>query len=424
MRKNLFLLIIFIFYLAGGAGPLQAAAGSGFPSFCLTDIGGSDARVCLHGMGQLDYRAHFFEDADAPKNGFDVRRARLGLSGRLMPKLSFKFEYEFSGSSSQRLLDAYADYEFAPWARLRLGQQKEPFGLEQSTSTKNRIFAERSMGAAFLPNRDIGLVFHGAGLSGRVLYGLGVMNGTGPDGSSTGRVDDPIVVGRISLLPFAPAQNALSGLLIGASAAYGRMDAANVELHVKTEGLTPFFDVASRAKFNVVLDAGQRLLWGAEAAYTIGPLALFGEYNHLKWEDIRTSHDEFDAEFRDVYGALLWMVTGEHPDFSKGVLAPLQPKRSVTEGGAGAFGLALRFDSFAGEKSVYDTLVQAGDSVREAEALTASLTWWPVSMVKILAEYTRTTFDEPLKIDRDPIKGTAIYTEAEDVAVVRFQFGF
>ncbi|MEW5734944.1 MAG: porin [Thermodesulfobacteriota bacterium] len=428
MRKPLLLGLFALSLLAAGVPPALAApaesAASKPLSFCISNVGGQENQLCLHGLGQLDYRAHFFEDADAPKNGFDIRRARLSLNGKLISWLSFKFEYEFSGTSSQRLMDAYADIRFSPWAILRLGQEKEPFGLEQTTPDKDLIFAERSMGFAFLPNRDVGLVLHGAPFSGRVIYGLGVMNGTGPDGSTTGRVDDPIVVSRVSLLPFVTGEGILSGLLLGGSVAYGRVDASNVELHVKTEGLTPFFDVASQAKFNVVLDAGHKVLWGAEAAYSLGPIAVFGEYSHLDWEGIITSRDEFDAEFRDAYGVVLWMITGEHPDFTKAVLAQVRPLRPLTEGGPGAIGLAARYDDFVGEKSVYDTLVVAGDSVREAKAVTVAANWWPVSLVKVLVEYTRTTFDQPLKIDRDPVKGTAIYTEAEDLATVRFQFAF
>ena len=197
-----------------------------------------------------------------------------------------------------------------------------------------------------------------------------------------------------------------------------------MEIHAKTTGMTPFFDVAAGAKFNIIREADTRSRYGADIAWVWGPLAVAAESTYVIFDDITTSADQFDFELEDNYASLLWMVTGEEPTLQNGVFQPIEPKRSVWEGGWGAVGLAFRYDSFEADKIAYDVMVYEGESVREAIAYTIALNWYLAPSVRMVLDATRTEFDRSLLIDRDPLTGDAMYSDREDVITGRFQLGF
>lgn len=376
---------------------------------------------------QADYRYFNYDrDKDPDKNKFDIRRARLILNGHLLRHFYYFFQYEFQGAGSRRLLDAYVDTRILPYITFRVGQFKEPFSLEQYTRDQNLPFAERSMGFYLTPRRDVGLMAHNATLwDERIYYGIGIFNGDGVDDSTGGNVDSPEFTGRLVLAPFRNrGMSILEGLHIGGSFSYASVDRNNVSIAVETTGLTTLFNVASSAKFNIIREAKSRTRYGAELAWSYGPLLLWGEYSNLQFSDVQTSSSQFDINIKDYYGSLLWMITGEKPEVKMGVIQPIRPLRNLWQGGWGAVGLAFRYDSFDAGDDVYKYLINKGDSVREATAYTIALNWYLNPYIKLLIDATRTEFDSPLLIDRDPLTGETIYSDREDVVTGRFQFLF
>ena len=85
----------------------------------------------LGGGLQVDYR-HYAED-DRADNRFDIRRARLNLSGRLFHLLGYRASYEFEGNEPQNLLDACGEIGIYGPNSLKFGQLKVPFSLEWQT---------------------------------------------------------------------------------------------------------------------------------------------------------------------------------------------------------------------------------------------------------------------------------------------------
>jgi phosphate-selective porin OprO/OprP len=379
----------------------------------------------LGGLLQTDYRYYDYDDADPANNKFDLRRVRLIIGGHFSRYFDYKFEYEFQGAGARRLLDAYADAHVAPFVSLRLGQFKEPFSLQQYTQDKNNFFAERAMGFYLTPQRDVGIMAHASLWSDRINYGLGIFNGDGGDDVTGGNVDDPEWTGRLVFAPFKNRGISLvDNLQVGGSFGYARIDRNNVDVDVKTTGLTTFFRVTSSAKFNVIRDADDRKRYGAELGWAAGPLALTGEYIRVEFRDITTSASQFDADLEDYYIALVWMITGEKPTFKKGVLQGIKPHKDFGRCGWGGLGLAFRYDMFSAEESVYENLINEGDSVREAEAYTFAINWYLNPFARMILDATRTNFDRPLLVGRDPLTGTSLFSDREDVFTARFQFGF
>ena len=76
--------------------------------------------LCIGSLLQTDYRYYHYSDANPNNNKFDVRRARLLLSGRVLQHFNYKFQYEFQGTQSRNLLDAYVDLLVLPFASFRI----------------------------------------------------------------------------------------------------------------------------------------------------------------------------------------------------------------------------------------------------------------------------------------------------------------
>lgn len=384
--------------------------------------------LCLKALLQADYR--FLDYEPEPEyagvtpgtDKFDIRRARLIVTGRAHPFFSYKFSYEFEGASSRNLLDAYANVQFHPAFNLRIGQFKEPFGLEASSSDTNLFFTERSIGYCLNPQRDLGAMAYGDFFSGSLFYEAGIFNGDGRDDSVGGNVDEPEACARVIISPFLLTDmDLIKGLSFGASGSYVRTDINNVNIKLETSGQTVFFSVASRAKFNIIYGCDNLTRQGAEVAWTFGPCALFGEYMRTEFDNIKTSSDNFNVELTGGYLAGTWIITGEPISISQGRFQEIVPKAPLGKGGAGAFGVGYRYDKLDADDQVYDVLVYPGDSVRQATAHTLGVNWYLNEFARFCVEATRTEFDRPLKTYRDPFSGTSLYTDQEDVLVCRFQ---
>ncbi len=375
---------------------------------------------------QVDYRYfNYSGDVDPNKDRFDIRRARLLLTGHLYRRFFYKFQYQFAGAGSRRLLDAYVDTRVLPYISFRVGQFKEPFSLEQVTSSKNIFFAERSMGYFLTPLRDVGLMAHGLLWKDRIHYGVGIFNGDGLDDSVGGDSDSPEFTGRLVYAPFKnmgiPIWN---GLQIGGSYSYAKADRNNVKVAVETSGLTPFFEINSAAKFNIIRDVNARTRYGAELAWAYGPLLLWGEYINLQFSDVKTSDARFNINLEDHYGSLLWMITGEEPALKNGKIQAIRPLRNLGQGGWGALGLAFRYDNFDAGDAAYKHLIDPKTYVREATAYTIAVNWYLNPYIRLLLNATRTNFDQPLLIYKDSLTGEAFFSDREDMVEGRFQFQF
>ena len=382
----------------------------------------------LGGAFQIDYR-YYGEEARAD-NRFDIRRARLAFRGQLTRWFRFGLEYEFQGSETSNLVDAYGEAVIAGLHALRFGQFKEPFSLEWQTTDKAVPFAERSMGYYLTPMRDIGLMLHGTLGQDRVNYAIGLFNGDGDDGSSRGTErDTPEMAARLVLKPFgATPINWLKRLQIGASATYGSIDLTNVNLQVKSTGMAglnrSLYVLTHNTKFGVLQSVDERTRSALEMGWACGPLALQAEYIHLIYTGLRpVTGPPRDAAFSSWYASVLYCPTGEHPVFSEGVMKPIYPQRffNPTEGTFGALCLAARMEHFSGD----ETWIQddAFVSVREADAVSFAVNWILYPMHRIIFDYTYTDFSDPIRVRVRP-DGIVDYVEDESVFTVRLSMDF
>lgn len=174
--------------------------------------------IKISGYTQFRYR-----NDQTPKtaNGFDIRRARLTVSGDITEKFDYRTQLELAGKSPF-LLDAALGYKVNPYLKLTAGQFTIPFSLENVTpdlklETLNRSQVVEALSARSKDvignqtGRDIGIQASGSWIKddrALVDYAFGIFNGAGINTSDNNEEKD--FAGRVVFHP-------VKGLDVGAS---------------------------------------------------------------------------------------------------------------------------------------------------------------------------------------------------------------
>ena len=123
-----------------------------------TEIGG-------YIMLDHDYRGPFYDKTSQEyQHNSEIRRSKLGIkyspNSAFQSKLQIKYSRQFPESGSLSLGDAYLRLEHPSRNALQFGKMKQPFSLQQLTSSSAIGAIERSLPtSAFSPGRSIGLQF-------------------------------------------------------------------------------------------------------------------------------------------------------------------------------------------------------------------------------------------------------------------------
>jgi phosphate-selective porin len=196
----------------------------------------SDEGVQVIGYIQPEFRYDFMgtdeltgESMD--QNSFYFNRMRLGVVGNIPYDFSYYAIAELSPTlGGPFILDAYISYNrFGPWAKISVGQFKNPFGLELSTPCHKLHTINRSEAVSNLagPFRDFGVMVSGGtdtlsilGSKTKNLFGyqLALMNGNGMNVQDNNSYKD--FIGRVTFHPF-------EFITLGASFRKGRHPAAD-----------------------------------------------------------------------------------------------------------------------------------------------------------------------------------------------------
>ncbi|HET9552368.1 MAG TPA: porin, partial [Anaeromyxobacteraceae bacterium] len=196
---------------------------------------------------------------DAPAGGrdaesFDVRRARLQLDGELLPSVAWRLSADVAERDASRIMkDAYVALRLLPGVEVRLGQQRTPFGWEQTEDETRLLWDDAAVVAALARGPDARDV--GVGLSGgwqlasplRLEVSAALVNGAGPN--TRDDLKEKNAWGRAGLALAAGAVTVKGGL----SAAYGRQATPGADLKLGTADDGAFY--FHRAGGDVELDS-------------------------------------------------------------------------------------------------------------------------------------------------------------------------
>src|SRR6266481_4957388 len=227
---------------------------------------GPELKLVLGGFIQVN-----FEDGDvsafegrfgqsALKDRFRLRRARINLTGDFAEQFDFKIEGDFGqsdGLNSSRTAfsgtDIFVNWHQFPWAQIKAGQWKAPFGLEQLTPDTSLYTIERTLPPGTItPERQIGVQLWGKPLAviwpdhaDLLTYYAGIFNGNGRNITNNDN-NNFMYVGRLESTLFKDVLGKDSYLKLGADVLNSRDDkgtniSQSLNLLVNSDGsLSPF----------------------------------------------------------------------------------------------------------------------------------------------------------------------------------------
>ena len=126
-------------------------------------------------------RSKYEYQTEEGEGRFEVRTARISVSGNVTKEVSYKAEIDLCDEGSIKMLDAYT--RIKPWKTLQLtiGQERVPFTIDAHRSPHQQYFANRSFIAKQVGNvRDVGAeVGYTWNVGFPIVLNAGVFNGSG-----------------------------------------------------------------------------------------------------------------------------------------------------------------------------------------------------------------------------------------------------
>ncbi|CAA6821332.1 MAG: Phosphate-specific outer membrane porin OprP; Pyrophosphate-specific outer membrane porin OprO [uncultured Sulfurovum sp.] len=343
--------------------------------------------------GQIVAESALFENENGEStNEQDIRRARIAIKGKPTSELKYEVEYSFTGNNDWK--DVYLQYEFIPDYLVKVGNIKEPIGLEALSTSKVNTFMERSLTQTFLNKRKLGVQLQHLIKDDDHRYTLTAgAFGKSLDDLIDDEEDGNSVVGRATYA-YMPKKNKL--LHLGVASAYTNYDEQKLKLNTTPE--SDFFDrnlVSTKIK-----NVEDTTTVALETALIWDNFSLQGEYMNMNVKNIDNNYD-----FESWYVQSSWFITGESRRYKakKASFSRVKPKHPITEGGIGAWEIALRM-------SYLD--IDDKDEVESKETdYTLGLNWYATSNVRMMANYVRAELTQPA-------------SSQEDIGQIRIQYDF
>jgi phosphate-selective porin OprO/OprP len=344
----------------------------------------------------------------------DFRNLIVTMYSTLYDIGELKLQIDFA--NTRDIKDNWIRFTKIPFiGHITFGHMKEPFSIEELTSTKVISFMERALPVeAFTPGRNIGIRRQTTTSDQKMTWAAGFFLNTGSYGDvgdTKNQLSDATgynLTARITRLPWYD-EYGRKLLHLGLSYTHQIRDSLETDkpAQIRTRP-------ESRLTDDRLVDTGEYLTDGRdiinpEFAIVSGPLSLQGEYFNVFDNSIQTG----DLTFWGFYVYSSYFLTGEHRKYStgSGTFTQIEPKHrfQIRSGGWGALELAFRI-------SYVDLNSKTIHGGKEANA-SAGLNWY-------LNEKTRFMFNYIHAKVKDRETTPSIEDGRANILQVRFQIGF
>ncbi len=389
-------------------------------------VGGNKATMKLFGRIHLDFWGFpgsspginaiaTGDPALSPRKNIEFRRARLGVSGKILKDMQYKIEIDFGNIEGFSFKDVYLGWDNIPVVHtLLLGNQKRPYGLDHLNSSRYNVFLERPfvIEANNQDARRLGLAAYGLSddQSWNWRYGLYEMTDWSKTGVIRSGTLQPEFAARVANTVWYDEESegrnyahwAVSGSVGWPDGDPDARDVNEARYRTRPEART----AARWINTGRIAGAKNMYLVGVEGVVNLGALQLVGEYQST-WVDRRGNPNvHFDGGY--VYAA--YFLTGEHMPWSRksGTLGRIKPDPD----GWGAWQVAARL-SYA-DYTDQDIFGGVGKS------LTLGLNYFWNQHAGVQFNYIHGEID-----DRNVVVDGTTYTGGDyDIVGIRFRVDF
>jgi phosphate-selective porin OprO/OprP len=359
------------------------------------DSGDGAFKLQIGGRIYVDFAWMSSDDLAGFNDSVEFRTARFYTSGTIYDSFGFKLQVDLGGDKVT-LKDAYVSFKDVPVvSNLKVGHFKEPFGLEELTSSKYVTFMERAIPNAFSPSRNAGVMVNSTALDKKMTWAAGVFRETS-DGKDFESDDGYAVTGRITGTPWYEDEGKK---VAHVGAAYSFR--TNYKDMIKFEK-GPEMNLAPKVVSTGDIDSDEQSRWGLEGAVVLGPLSFQGEYMHAAVD--RNGGDDLD--FGGYYLQASYFLTGECRPYDTKVatFSRVKPDKNFRDnGGAGAWEVAARYSNL----NLSDDDIDGG----ELDNITVGVNWYMNPNMRVMLNYVAADVDNTTDGDAD-------------MAGVRFQVDF
>lgn len=334
-----------------------------------------------------------------------LRRARLEISGVAYEDFAYTFNRNFGDTGGDDDWDeASISYTGFKPVTLTIGRMDPTFGLEEAVSSKWITAIERSAiydlapwvndhlnGEGVRLRTTLGNIFHGeAG-----VYRQDLGNGFSEDENGK---NDHSFVARAVIAPIVQETQVLHFGLNYATRDVAEGFRERIRSRLSVRGTTEDETNGNRATYGDAFLDGDDRVWGAEAAYMVGPFSVQGEYLSRTAEGSEALNgNDNDLEASGYNVQLAYTLTGESRSYKLdgGKFDKIKPSNKQL----GAWEVFYRFDSITVDETPrLPASAVAGLTVDSIEAgakvHTLGVNWYANEAVKVSANYLKAAADD------------------------------
>jgi len=348
--------------------------------------------------GRLMYDFAWMSADDGPKagavasgqnpfvDGGEVRRAWLEAKGELYDKIYFAAQYEFA-STNPSVRDLYLGiHDVVGTVDAQFGQYKEPFSLNELTSSKYITFMERSMTTALSPNWSAGAMLKDVYADSHFGWGVGVFRETDSQGDTPQMKDGAYnFTGRAY---WAPVHNddATNVVHVGVAASLRNPESGTGRVRTRPENhLAPYVVDTRNGGTDVMTDG--MTLYNAQVAWVGGPWSAQAEYIMSTMDGVGGAADIDSSSY---YAFVSYFITGEHRPYSSksGAFGRVKPNSNYGQGGNGAWEVAARFTNFD-----IDAPAAVAPLAGTVDDITLGVNWYMNQNARVMFNYVMGDLD-------------------------------
>ena len=371
MKKNLSILFVGLLILAGSV-------------FAAEEI--KELEVKIGGRIYQDW-GWFSGDDDAIAafgydSGTEYRTARFYAEAIYWGYVVGKAEVDWTDGKVV-FKDVFMQLKDMPFT-ITVGHFKEPFSLEELTSSRFVTFMERaSINQAFVPSRNAGMQFS-ANLADQMIYiAVGAFKETGdfPTNLTVNGGNDLWAI--TARLAASPVYNEETKTVVHLGVAFSSRDfGSDGKMRYRAR---PETHIGNRLIDTKDIVANAATLFGAEAAGVFGSFSVQGEYV----SNALDAPDSGDPVFSGYYVEGSFWLTGESRNYKRATAAFDRPKVNnlfLIQEGFGALQLAARYSNL----NLNDGNIAGG----KMNDFTIGLNWYPVDNARIMLNYILSDTDK------------------------------
>jgi len=383
------------------------------------------------------------KDSGTLSDNFEVRRARIGINGRVFKDIGYEIVTNAVGSNANLIDTAFINYGFNPKAQVRVGRFKQGFSLEELTSSNNIDFMERSYVNQFIPGKQLGAMLYGVPSIGTTYSasvfqsgfnnntseggGEGALRLTGNFAEMAGNKDTIMHVG------FAGTAGSFDAIPTTSSSGGTTTDYNLVSMRSEARGMSNIFRIrqageAANTGYSAPSPSGTKVnknLYGIEFVAAWDALKVQGEMAQVRLQAIDYQGTRLRGSVDSSYIQVVYNITGEKwaDNYKDGSFGALKIKNNFdySGSGSGAWQVGLRFSQYDGT-NLYDATPSGKRFGSEkGNTTTLGLTWFLNPNARVMLNYSQTIFDRAFQaVDIN----TGAFDDQERVIALRTQLNF